>query len=66
MTANAIPPARKPAYTPMGPPVVCMTPGHGDITRYPARPRPGGRLCEECLPMTAGDNRNERTTDAQL
>jgi hypothetical protein len=50
---------RKPAYTPMGPPVQCMTPGHGDITRYPARSYPGGRLCEDCLPRTAGDNRND-------
>lgn len=40
---------RHPAYEPMGPPVQCMTPGHEDITLFPARRYPGGRRCEKCL-----------------
>ena len=39
---------RKPAYTPSLPPVRCMTPGHEDRE---ARHYPGGRLCEDCLPV---------------
>ena len=38
----------EPAYTPMGPPVQCMTPGHEDRE---ARLYPGGRLCKDCLPV---------------
>jgi len=51
--SNVIPLRRNtaPAYTPMDPPVQCQTPGHEDIKRYPARLRPGGRICEECLPV---------------
>lgn len=66
MTAPIIPLARKPAppaCTPMGPPVRCVTPGHDDITEYPARPRPGGQLCERCLPRTESDNRNDEGDD---
>ena len=63
MTADILPLARKPAYTPMGPPVQCMTPGHGDITRYPARPRPGGQLCEVCLPIAPDGRDNHHLGD---
>lgn len=38
----------EPAYTPMGTPVRCMTPGHED---RPARLYPGGLLCKDCLPV---------------
>lgn len=55
--------ARKPAYEPMGPPVQCMTPGHGDITRYPARPYPGGLLCERCLPRAAQPQDHQQRED---
>lgn len=46
---TVIPLRRKPAYTPLNPPATCMTPGHEDRE---ARHYPGGRLCEDCLPVT--------------
>ena len=46
---TVIPLRRKAAYTPLDPPCQCMTPGHEDITRYPAGLYPGGRLCGRCI-----------------
>ena len=47
----------EPAYTPMGPPVRCMTPGHQDRE---ARLYPGGRLCKDCLPRKTGNDEEDR------
>ena len=43
---STVVPLRKPAYTPMGPPGRCMTPGHEG---QDARLYPGGRLCDQCI-----------------
>ena len=54
---TVIPPARKPAYTPLDEPTTCMTPGHEDRE---ARCYPGGRLCDECIGKSrAAMNRDE-------
>ena len=50
---------RKPAYTPSLPPVRCMTPGHEDRE---ARHYPGGRLCEDCLPVAPARSRSGAET----
>jgi hypothetical protein len=55
-SVSTVTPPRRPAYTPLDEPTTCMTPGHED---RPARCYPGGRLCEDCLPRTAGDSRND-------
>ena len=53
----------EPAYTPMGPPVRCMTPGHEDRE---ARLYPGGLLCKDCLPVRPRVKTiNERGADEQ-
>jgi hypothetical protein len=61
---TVIPLRREPAYTPMGPPGRCMTPGHEDIAKHPARPYPGGLLCKDCLPVrSVSEYRNDNGGD---
>ena len=62
VVSTVVPLHRKPApaYTPMGPPCQCQTPGHEDISRYPARRYPGGRLCDRCI---APSGRGYRSSD---
>ncbi len=47
----------EPAYTPMGPPVQCMTPGHEDRE---GRLYPGGLLCKDCLPRKTSNDEEDR------
>ena len=52
----------EPAYTPMGTPVRCMTPGHEDRE---ARLYPGGRLCKDCLPRKTATRGGPMSTTEQ-